>query len=227
MVIGARADGTKEVLATMPGFRESTAAWTALFAGLRHRGLPVPKLLVADGAAGAWVAASDVWPEMKGQRCWNHKIVNVLDQLPRKLRGVVRLGGESGRNQEKQGSRYLNFRASLVTVHLRPRSSVMDRAAVSSTVCRGFESLQGHHSFMCWRKLSHRLSGWRVRDVRFTAAGCPIAAPARHRCGRWRPPRALRSRHVSPRRCESAAGRCRSDSTRQTQTVSRSLAAPA
>jgi len=90
VVIGAMADGTKEVLAVTPGYRESTESWKSVFAGLRARGLDAPRLVVADGAAGAWAAAGAVWPEAREQRCWNHKIMNVLDQLPRKLQGMAR-----------------------------------------------------------------------------------------------------------------------------------------
>jgi transposase-like protein len=90
VVLGAMADGTKELLAVTPGYRESTESWKALFASLKARGLEAPKLLVADGAAGAWAAAGAVWPEAREQRCWNHKILNVLDQLPKKLRAAAR-----------------------------------------------------------------------------------------------------------------------------------------
>ena len=90
VVIGAMADGTKEVLAVRPGYRESTESWKTLFADLLARGLEAPKLVVADGAAGAWAAAGAVWPQAREQRCWNHKLMNVLDQLPRKLRGTAR-----------------------------------------------------------------------------------------------------------------------------------------
>ena len=78
VVIGAMADGTKEVLAVCPGFRESAESWAAVLRGLKARGLGVPKLLVADGNLGIWAAARQVWPESAEQRCWNHKIVNVL-----------------------------------------------------------------------------------------------------------------------------------------------------
>jgi putative transposase len=90
VVIGAMADGTKEVLAVVPGYRESTESWKALFTDLKTRGLGVPKLMVADGAAGAWAAASAVWPESREQRCWNHKIVNVLDALPKLMQAMAR-----------------------------------------------------------------------------------------------------------------------------------------
>jgi transposase-like protein len=52
---------------------------------LKKRGLKAPKLMTADGNSGVWGALSEVWPEAREQRCWNHKIVNVLDQLPKKL----------------------------------------------------------------------------------------------------------------------------------------------
>ena len=84
VVIGAMADGTKEVLAVAPGFRESAESWAAVPRGLKARGLGVPKLLVADGNLGIWAAARQVWPEAGEQRCWNHKTVNVLDRLPKR-----------------------------------------------------------------------------------------------------------------------------------------------
>jgi len=84
VVIGAMADGTKEVLAVVPGYRESAESWAAVLRDLRARGLGVPNLLVADGHLGIWAAARQVWPEAAEQRCWNHKMVNVLDRLPKR-----------------------------------------------------------------------------------------------------------------------------------------------
>ena len=97
VIIGAMADGTKEVLAVAPGFRESAESWAAVLRSLKARGLGVPKLLVADGNLGIWAAARQVWPEAGEQRCWNHKMANVLDRLPKReqaeakglLRGAV------------------------------------------------------------------------------------------------------------------------------------------
>lgn len=90
VVIGAMSDGRKEVLAVEPGYRESTESWASLLRGLRDRGLSAPKLWVADGNLGMWAALSQVWPATPGQPCWNHKIINVLDQLPRKLQAQAR-----------------------------------------------------------------------------------------------------------------------------------------
>ena len=87
VVVGAMRDGRKEVLAIAPGHRESTESWSEVFRDLRDRGLEPPRLLVADGNAGTWAAAAAIWPQTAEQRCWNHKIVNVLDKLPKKLQG--------------------------------------------------------------------------------------------------------------------------------------------
>src|SRR5207244_7365244 len=91
VVIGALADGTKEVLAVVSGFRESKESWRAAFKDLKDRGLEAPRLVVADGNIGAWSGAAEVWPEASEQRCWNHKIVNVLDRLPQKLQAMARV----------------------------------------------------------------------------------------------------------------------------------------
>ncbi len=90
VVIGAMSDGTKEVLAVTPGYRESTASWAAVLRDLKARGLATPRLLVADGNLGIWGAAREVWPEAAEQRCWNHKTTNVLDRLPEREQAVAR-----------------------------------------------------------------------------------------------------------------------------------------
>jgi len=84
VVIGAMRDGSKEVLAVTSGYRESTESWSEVFRDLKARGLAAPKLLMADGNAAIWGAARKVWPEAAEQRCWNHKMRNVLDRLPKR-----------------------------------------------------------------------------------------------------------------------------------------------
>ncbi len=71
MVMGAMRDGTKEVLAVVSGYRESTESWAEVFRDLKARGLGTPKLVMADGNAAIWGAAREVWPEAAEQRCWN------------------------------------------------------------------------------------------------------------------------------------------------------------
>ena len=75
VVICALADGRKEVLSVVPGYRESKESWGAVFRDLKDRGLPAPRLVVADGNTGVWAALAEIWPEAEEQRCWNHKIV--------------------------------------------------------------------------------------------------------------------------------------------------------
>ena len=85
VVIGVREDGVKELLAVEDGYRESTDSWAAVLRDLRDRGLNEPRLVTGDGALGAWAALRDVFPEAGEQRCWVHKIANVLDALPKRL----------------------------------------------------------------------------------------------------------------------------------------------
>ena len=85
VVIGVREDGEKELLAVEDGYRESTESWAAVLRDMKRRGLNCPKLVVGDGALGAWAALRDVFPEAGEQRCWVHKTANVLDCLPKRL----------------------------------------------------------------------------------------------------------------------------------------------
>jgi transposase-like protein len=91
IVIGVRADGHKELLAMEEGYRESTVSWAQVLRGLRDRGLAeAPLVAVADGALGLWAALDDVYPTTRRQRCWNHRALNLLDRLPRRLHGEAR-----------------------------------------------------------------------------------------------------------------------------------------
>ncbi len=85
VVIGVRPDGTKEVVALEDGYRESAESWRTLLRDLKRRGLRAPLLAIGDGALGFWAAVRDVWPETAEQRCWVHRIANVLDKLPQTL----------------------------------------------------------------------------------------------------------------------------------------------
>jgi transposase-like protein len=87
VMIGVRPDGTKELIAIEDGYRESTESWATLLRGLKRRGMRAPVLAVGDGALGFWKALRDVWPETREQRCWVHRIANVLDKLPKRLHG--------------------------------------------------------------------------------------------------------------------------------------------
>jgi len=85
VVIGARPDGTKEVIAVEDGYRESTESWLSVLRDLHRRGMRAPVLAVADRALGFWAAAREVWPETLSETCWVHRIANVLDKLPQRL----------------------------------------------------------------------------------------------------------------------------------------------
>jgi transposase-like protein len=83
VVIGVRADGRKELIALADGYRESTESWADLLRDCARRGMGAPVLAVGDGALGFWGALREVFPTTREQRCWFHKIANVLGTLPK------------------------------------------------------------------------------------------------------------------------------------------------
>src|SRR3954452_2509398 len=84
VLLGATADGQKELIAVADGYRESEQSWRELLPDVKARGLTIePSLAVGDGALGFWKAVGQVWPSTRGQRCWVHKTSNVLDQMPK------------------------------------------------------------------------------------------------------------------------------------------------
>jgi transposase-like protein len=86
VLMGATADGTKELIGMAEGYRESEQSWLELLRGLQARGLTTaPKLAVADGALGFWAAARKLWPTTREQRCWVHKTENVLNKMPKSI----------------------------------------------------------------------------------------------------------------------------------------------
>ena len=86
VLMGATADGKKELIAVLDGYRESKQSWSELLLDLKHRGLKLaPKLAIGDGALGFWAAVREVFPETKEQRCWVHKTANVLNKMPKSV----------------------------------------------------------------------------------------------------------------------------------------------
>lgn len=90
VLIGALADGRKVVLAVESGERESVESWAAVLRDLKARGLGAPQLTVADGHLGLWGALAQVYPASAEQRCWNHKLRNVLDAVPERAQPEVK-----------------------------------------------------------------------------------------------------------------------------------------
>jgi transposase-like protein len=84
VLLGATAEGKKELVGFADGARESAHDWRALLLDLKRRGLDArPELAIADGALGFWKACAEVWPKTAEQRCWVHKTANVLNKLPK------------------------------------------------------------------------------------------------------------------------------------------------
>jgi putative transposase len=90
VIVGVRADGTKELVAVGDGERESTDSWAELLRDLRRRGMQAPVVAVGDGALGLWAALRDVFPVTRHQRDWVHKVANVLACLPASVQAGAR-----------------------------------------------------------------------------------------------------------------------------------------
>ena len=90
VAIGVKPDGHKVVLAVTSGYRESTASWSGLLRDLKARGMNEPRLVVGDGNLGLWSALRNIFPGAEEQRCWNHRLVNLLTQVPKQRQGEAR-----------------------------------------------------------------------------------------------------------------------------------------
>jgi transposase-like protein len=90
VAVAALRDGSKVVLAVESGHRESVESWSAILRDLKRRGMNPPRLVVGDGHLGIWGALTNVFPDVREQRCWNHRIVNVMDKLPKKRQAEAR-----------------------------------------------------------------------------------------------------------------------------------------
>jgi len=86
VIVGATPEGRKELVGFQVGVRESAQSWRELLVGLKARGLSAaPEIAVGDGALGFWKALDEIFPATRHQRCWVHKIVNVLNKVPKSV----------------------------------------------------------------------------------------------------------------------------------------------
>ncbi len=112
VVLGALSDGRKVILAVRAGYRESKQAWGEILRDLKARGMNCPRLVVGDGHLGIWSALGEIYPEAEEQRCWNHRILNALDKVPKKLRAQALIYlrripyAESRKEAERRKSKY-------------------------------------------------------------------------------------------------------------------------
>lgn len=91
LLMGATAEGKKELIAVADGYRESEQSWRELLLGLRARGLTLaPQLAVGDGALGFWKALQKIYPTTRDQRCWFHKTGNVLNKMPKSIQAKAK-----------------------------------------------------------------------------------------------------------------------------------------
>ena len=100
VIVGVRADGTKELVPISDGHRESTESWADVLRGQKRRGMTTPVLAAGDGALGFWGALGEVFPDTVHQRCWVHKVANVMNALPKSAQPAARAALKEIRDAE-------------------------------------------------------------------------------------------------------------------------------
>jgi transposase-like protein len=129
VVLGARLDGTKELVAISDGYRESTESWACLLRDLKKRGMRAPELAVGDGALGFWSAIRDIFPQTRGGRDWVHKTANVLDAMPKSVhpraKAAIREITEA-ENKEEAGKAIKEFSGEFSTKWPKAVSKIVD-----------------------------------------------------------------------------------------------------
>ena len=115
------------------GYREATESWADLLRDCRRPGMRAPVLAIGDGALGFWGALREVFPDTREQRCWLHKIANVLAALPKSARAgakkalaEIRRRGQTprpGRGQEVRGGLRREVSEGGRQDHRRPRAA--------------------------------------------------------------------------------------------------------
>jgi transposase-like protein len=91
VAIAGLSDGRKVFVGLQAGARESTQSWSGLLRSLRDRAMKTPKLIIGDGHLGIWAGLRNIYPEAAEQRCWNHRVLNILDRIGKKLQPTAKL----------------------------------------------------------------------------------------------------------------------------------------
>jgi putative transposase len=89
VIVGVTASGHKELIAVHDGVRESEQSWREVLIDLQSRGLTAPKLAIGDGAMGFWLALTKIFPQTQKQRCWFHKMGNIVEKFPKAMQDKV------------------------------------------------------------------------------------------------------------------------------------------
>src|SRR5215207_4800290 len=141
VIVGVRADGTKELVAVADGERESTESWAELLRDLRRRGMRAPVVAVGDGALGLWAALRDIFPATRQQRDWVHKLANVLGWLPAVVQAGARRALAEIRDAPDRGHAERAIECSPATTGVKwprrwPRSPTTPRSSSRSLTSR-------------------------------------------------------------------------------------------
>jgi putative transposase len=147
---GVRADGSRQLLAFLRSQGESQAAWEGLLQDLYRRGLLGEKLLliVTDGCPGLGAALQTVYPRVPHQRCWVHKMRNILEKVRKRDYDSVKCEAQviyrAGNRQQAQAA-FRDFQAHWQGIY----PAMVKQLEKDLPELLSFFGLPGH----LWRKL--------------------------------------------------------------------------
>jgi transposase-like protein len=141
VMVGVRVDGTKELIALAEGYRESAGSWADLLRDCARRGMRAPVLAVGDGALGFWSALREVFPDAREQRCWFHKIGNVLAALPKSAhpgakKALAEIWNAEDRDHARRAAAAFKLAHGAKSARPSPRSSTTLTSCWPSTTTR-------------------------------------------------------------------------------------------
>jgi putative transposase len=110
---GVRRDGKRELLAFLRSQGESQSAWEGLLGDLYRRGLKGEnlQLILTDGCAGLAAAIQTVYPRVLHQRCWVHKMRNILEHVRKRDYDEVKRGAQAIYRAQNRRQAEAAFRA--------------------------------------------------------------------------------------------------------------------
>jgi putative transposase len=179
VIIGVTEGGEKELLAVAAGYRESKDSWKSVLEDLRARGLSAPLLAVGDGGLGFWAALREAegFEQTGEQRCWVHKIANVLDKLPKRLQPRAKSILHDMMRSEKLADASLEKDKFIATFHEKFPEAVkkIEKDWAELTTFFRFPAMHWQH-IRTTNAIESTFATIRLRTQITKGAGSPVAA---------------------------------------------------
>ena len=171
---GVRRDGSRQLLAFLRSTGESQAAWEGLLQDLYRRGVEGKNLLliVTDGCPGLAAAIATVYPRALHQRCWVHKMRNILERVRQRDYEAVKAGAQAIYRADSASLAREAFRADSRDAGRAPIPSWCDSWKRTCPNCSPSSAFPGICGGSCAPPMSSSAASWRsaAAPVRWSAS---------------------------------------------------------